>query len=315
MEEVHWSTASGGSGTYYNSDTGHNLPKPKVAVVLGNYNDSRFLINWVHKMAPQMPDELIIVDDRSTDNSVEVIKLLQKQYPVIKLVHNDGTKGCFGAFIKGCQVTDAEWVCSWGCDDEPNPGYIDSMIRAVQLYPNVDIISCNAKVVREGVAYDRILLPFDAYLSPEYMVKIYNAGLGRMINFVGMTLRKQVMLDLWEAGGKDSIADFDATFTCYMMFDKGLINLADQLITFRSYPNSWGATGDPKEKMKAIVIAKDLFSKNPAVLDRALRSNIWGAGYHWKQKIALWGIMKLPRWARMKFYKKFYSYSWRVEKL
>ena len=80
-----------------------------IAVILGNFNDSRFLINWVTKMASQNPDELIIVDDRSTDNSVAVIKQLQKQYGMIKLVLNDGPQGCFGAFVKGCQPMPSMW--------------------------------------------------------------------------------------------------------------------------------------------------------------------------------------------------------------
>jgi len=285
-----------------------------IAVILGNYNDSRFLINWVTKMAPQNPDELIIVDDRSTDNSVAVIQELQKRYR-IKLVLNNGPQGCFGAFVKGCQSTDAEYVASWGCDDEPGKNYIHEMRQVVKQYPLVDMFSCNARVMREGREYERILFPFDVYISPDYMVKICKNGMGKMINLIGMVLKRQVLLDMWERGGKDSIADFDAAFAYFMMFSKGLVNLSEKLVTFRSYPNSWGARGKTEEKKKAILIAQELFKINPTVYDRAIESRIWGARYQWAQKVALWGIMKIPSWARRMFYRWFYRYSWKIEKL
>ena len=265
-------------------------------------------------MAKQQPDELIIVDDHSTDRSIELIKELQKQYK-IKLVINDGPQGIFNAFIKGCQSTDAEWVCSLGCDDEVAPDFIDRMKNTMSKYPLTDIYTCNAKIIREGKEYARVLLPFDAYLSPDYMVKICSAGLGKMINLIGMVIKKQVVLDMWENGAKVSNTDFDAAFAYYMIFDKGLVNTAEKLITFRSYPNSLGATGKTKEKKKAEAIAKNLFSKKPIVYNRAVKSKIWAFRYQFAQKIALWGIMKLPKWAREMFYRWFYQYHWSVEKL
>ncbi|GAG13579.1 unnamed protein product, partial [marine sediment metagenome] len=44
-------------------------------------------------------------------------------------------------------------------------------------------------------------------------------------------------------------------------------------------------------------------------------SGMWSARARWTALIALWGIMKLPKWVRRRFYNWFYSYDQKVEKL
>ena len=65
------------------------IEKGKLAIVMPNYNDSQHLIKWVDRIFSQppcdLPTEVIIDDDKSTDRSVALIKGLQKFYPIIKL--------------------------------------------------------------------------------------------------------------------------------------------------------------------------------------------------------------------------------------
>ena len=74
---------------------------PSIAIIIPNYNDSRFLINIIRKFAAQEPDELIVVDDGSTDYSLEVLEALQKKYK-FEILKNQN-KGAFSAFVTGCR--------------------------------------------------------------------------------------------------------------------------------------------------------------------------------------------------------------------
>jgi glycosyltransferase involved in cell wall biosynthesis len=302
---------------------GNNMSEAKIAVVLCNFNDSRFLIDVIEKIARQDPDEFIIVDDRSDDRSLELLKCLAPHYN-FKIVQNTGVHSPFGSFVAGCAATDADFVACFSADDYPNENYMQLMRAAVNTFPMVSVFTCNTDVIREGEMYKRTLLPFTAYISPDYAVKIFQAGFAKNINQCGIVIRREWVLACWAAGGKDTEASFDCLYSFSTIFSGGFVNRGEYLTTYRSYPNSFGAAGSNRKIKQAIAVHKKLYLdiQSPAdkevgkrAYERAMASGIWSRKARWKALVALWGIMKLPKWARKKFYKWFYSYSQAVEKL
>jgi len=284
----------------------------KIAAVLCNFNDSRFLFDVIHKIAAQKPDEFIVVDDRSTDRSLELLEFLQKEYD-FKIVHNDGVHSPFGSFDAGCRAAKSKYISCFSADDYPNPGYLEAMRQAIDSFPMVDIYTCNTDVIREGITYKRTLLPFTSFISPDYAVKIFQAGFAKNINQCGVVINREWVIKCWEGGGKETNACFDCMYSFLTIFDKGFINIGRYLTTYRSYPTSWGAATGNKAIKKAAAVHKK-FAK-PEVLRRAMESGMWSVKARWIALIALWGIMKLPKWARRRFYNWFYSYDTKVEKL
>lgn len=283
-----------------------------IAVVLCNYNDSRFLIDVIEKISVQGPDEFIVVDDRSTDRSLELLECLRKKHG-FKIVKNDGAHSPFGSFVKGCQEAKSKYVACFSADDYPNQGYLKAMRKAIEDFPIVDVFTCNTFVAREGKGYLRTLLPFTSYISPDYAVKIFKAGYAKNINQCGIVIDREWVLKCWEGGGKNTTACFDCMYSFLSIFEKGFVNLGDYLTTYRSYPTGWGSTSGNKAIKESIKVQKEFAS--PVVYKRAFDSGIWGVKARWIALIALWGIMKLPKWARRLFYNWFYSYDQRVEKL
>jgi len=288
------------------------MSKNKLAIILCNFNDSRFLIDFVMAMKNQDPDEFIVVDDRSTDRSVELLEHIQK-IAHIKIVKNDGVHSPFGAFVKGCESTDAEFVACFSADDIPKRNYLSSMREVIRKYPMVDVYTCNADVIRENMMYKRTLLPFTAYISPEYAVKMFQGGYAKNINQCGIVVKRSWVMKCWVGGGKDTEVNFDCMYSFSSIFKKGFINVGKHLVMYRSYPNSFGASGTNKQIKKYIQIHKNFCRPQEYALTSA--SGIWGAKARWMALIALWGIMKMPLWARRKFYDWFYSYDQKVEKL
>jgi len=284
----------------------------KLAIILCNFNDSRFLIDFVKAMDAQKPDEFIVVDDRSTDRSIELLECLQK-HAKIRIVKNDGPHSPFGAFVKGCESTNAEFVACFSADDMPKRYYLSSMREVMNKYPMVDVYTCNADVCRENRFYERTLLPFTSYISPDYAVKIFQNGFAKNINQCGIVIKRDWVLKCWVGGGKDTEVNFDCMYSFSSIFKKGFVNVGDFLVMYRSYPNSFGASGTNKQIKKYIEIHKNFC--RPQEQARSQASGIWGAKARWKALVALWGIMKLPLWARRIFYNWFYSYDQKVEKL
>lgn len=282
----------------------------KISVVICNYNESRFLIDLIGKVRAEKPDEIIVVDDRSTDRSDTLLALLD-----VRVVAPCGPRNPFNTFVAGCQAATSDFVACFSADDYPLPGYISAMREAISKYPITDIYTCNAKVIREGAEYSRILLPFTAYISPDYMVKIFKAGFAKNVNMCGILMRRTWPLQCWEMGGWRAKVNFDCLFTFLTAFDKGIIHIGKCLACYRSFPASYGAKGKNNQIKKAISVHKEIFRAFPAAYRRAVDSGMWTISARWKALIALWGIMKLPKWVRVKFYRWFYAYNQRIEKL
>jgi glycosyltransferase involved in cell wall biosynthesis len=284
----------------------------RLTVILVTHNESRFLINWIEKMRAQWQGELIVVDNCSTDNSVELVR---SAYPDIKILQLQENTGPFGGFIAGCKATDSEFVACYSPDDEIGPSYIDKMIEAINKYPIVDLYTCNTEVIREGMHYERILFPYTAYISPDYAVKLCQNGYNKNFNLCGLIVKRDIVLKMWEEGGKDIDVNFDCLFTFYTIFDKGFVNVGEKLFVYHSYPASWGAARNRDKIWKAIESQLSIYKKYPHVYARAIASKVFSTERHLISGLAVKHIMKFPKWIRKILYKKIYEYNWRAEKL
>lgn len=288
--------------------------KPRIAVVLTNYNDSRFLINAIEKIKLQGPDEIVFADDYSTDNSFEIVS---KLFPEVTAVRNRSEKGAFNAYMTGVNATSCEYICPVAADDEFLAGHIAAMRDAIEKYPIADLYTCNELVLREGEMYSRILFPFDAYISPEYAAKIFKNGYGKNINFAGIVVSKKLIDYAWVSGGHSIKSNFDDMYNFYAIFSRGFVNLGKCLYLFRSFPNGFGAT----RKREEIAFATDVIEKfltkalKPLNYVSFLESGVLSKKSFLKTQIALWAINHMPKFAREIFYRWFYRYDWRIEKL
>lgn len=288
--------------------------KNSITVILPNYNDSRFFINWLDKVTYQYPDEIIIADDHSSDGSLDILHALQKKYNFKVVVANK--KGPFNAFMAGVNAATSNYIMPSACDDEPLPGYIDKMKQAILDYPFVDLYICGAAVLREGRRYERKLFPFDSYVSPEYMSRIISKGHSKQVNMSAPVLNKSLILKCVENADEHK-ANMDCLMNFYTMFDKGFIYLKDILYLYRSYPTSFGASGHLKDIDAANKFQLNFFAKHlsPSSFKLLKDSGICQGREAILPYLALRTIMSLPKWARRRFYDYFYSYDWRIEKL
>ena len=60
--------------------------KPKVSIVVVNYNNAKFLTKSINSVLEQCykSKEIIVVDDNSNDKSVEILEKFKKKLKIIK---------------------------------------------------------------------------------------------------------------------------------------------------------------------------------------------------------------------------------------
>ncbi len=100
------------------------------------------------------PVQWVIVDDGSTDNSVELIKKYQQDMPYIKLVHRSSGErkvggGVIMAFNEGLAAVDVEYdfICKFDVDLELPEKYFETILRKMDADPKLGTCSGKAYYV------------------------------------------------------------------------------------------------------------------------------------------------------------------------
>ena len=102
-----------------------------LSVIIANYNHGHYLPISLEAILGQslMADEIIIVDDASTDNSVKVIEDFARQNPEIRLVRNEQNMGSMPSFLKGLNLSTGDYFLSASADDWVLPGLFEKSMK------------------------------------------------------------------------------------------------------------------------------------------------------------------------------------------
>jgi glycosyltransferase involved in cell wall biosynthesis len=115
-------------------------------IIVANYNNGRYLPQLFESMFAQTyPNwELVIADDRSTDNSVEVIEPYLKKDGRIKLVKHLVNKGAGAAFKTAMDHSAGSIIGMLGADDALLPEALSIMLEAHKEFPKASMINSKA---------------------------------------------------------------------------------------------------------------------------------------------------------------------------
>lgn len=111
-----------------------------VSVVIAAWNE-RDRIAWVIKEAKKYADELIVVDDGSTDGTRQVAEKLGA-----KVVSNNGKKGYIGAIKTGFKKAEGDIIVTLDADGEHKPRDIPQLIEPI-LEGKADLVLGNREKI------------------------------------------------------------------------------------------------------------------------------------------------------------------------
>lgn len=197
--------------------------RPAVSVIVPNYNHAHYLPKRLESIFNQtfQDFEVILLDDASTDDSLEVLQQYAS-YGDVRIHQNDQNSGSpFKQWIRGLELARAEvlWVAE--SDDVCNPQFLEELLPAFQdpaiklAYANSNVIDESGRVIGD---YSSETAKYLAMLSSTKWRKDYiataeqeiNDGLGvknTILNASAVLFRKfEMPSDLKETLGQMRIA-------------------------------------------------------------------------------------------------------------
>ena len=129
--------------------TTHELITPQpVSIVIPCYNEdatlpylSRTLNRLEYELAPHYVPEFVLVDDRSTDVTWDVMQSVFGQKSNCVLVRHDVNQGVSAAILTGIKTATHETVCSMDCDCSYDPLELRHMLPL--LTDDVDLVTAS----------------------------------------------------------------------------------------------------------------------------------------------------------------------------
>ncbi len=172
-----------------------------LSVILPNYNHAQYVESALQALVDQsMPArEIIVIDDGSTDDSVQVIEKFATQYPSVRLLRNDRNRGVVAAINRGIQSATSEFLYFGSADDLVLPGFFEHSLQLLARFPDARISFTDQNFIddRTGIMTPKhvAISPRPDYVSPEGLVESLRR-IGDSIGSSGTLIHRKTLMEI-----------------------------------------------------------------------------------------------------------------------
>jgi len=151
-----------------------NTSTPLISVIIPSYNGEKYISETIQSVIDQTYKnlEIIIVDDSSTDNTVQIIASFTD--PRIKFYQNETNLGIAGNTNKALSLSKGEFIMVQDHDDISSPYRAEGMLKV--LLENPELTGCSSNVYDIKKSINKKELAKKTDLS-EPNIMINNSGL------------------------------------------------------------------------------------------------------------------------------------------
>lgn len=119
-----------------------------VSVVIPTHNRASLLPRALRSVLEQtrIPDEVVVVDDGSTDNTTSVV---EEEFPEVRLLSQEN-RGVSAARNRGIMTTSGDWVAFLDSDDQWAPEKLERQLAALRLRSEFQVCHTDEIWIRNG---------------------------------------------------------------------------------------------------------------------------------------------------------------------
>jgi glycosyltransferase involved in cell wall biosynthesis len=136
------------------------MGSPAVSVVIPVHNRARFIADAVGSVLRQTYDDLevIVVDDGSTDGTVQVVEALADRR--IRIVAHDGNRGIPAARNTGLEAARGRFIAWLDSDDIARPNRLAVQVAFLEAHPEAAMVgSCAGTIAADGSRLRTVRVP------------------------------------------------------------------------------------------------------------------------------------------------------------
>ena len=129
------------------------LSKPLISIIIPNYNHAPFLKERIDSVLQQTftDFEVIILDDKSSDNSKEVIELYRGHEKISHVIYNEKNSGStFKQWKKGIELAKGNWIWIAESDDAADLNFLDKLLKCTIDHQDVGLVYSRSKIIDEN---------------------------------------------------------------------------------------------------------------------------------------------------------------------
>ncbi len=183
---------------------------PEIGIAMTCYNQGHFIRDAIKSIVSQTINdwELVIVDDKSTDNSIEIINKLKKEFQIenkVRLIKHKKNMGYGTSLACALEIVNAPLIAIIDSDDAlANNKALEISIQKHNNYPHIamtysNYIECDKNLNQKTVFKTRQLKEDESYISAGVRVshlKVLKKYYYKLTEGINLNLRQTVDKDL-----------------------------------------------------------------------------------------------------------------------
>lgn len=183
------------------------------SIVIPTYNGSEFIEEALTSVFNQtrLPDEIIVSDDNSTDNTLEIVGKYSDKLKIFR--NEDGPSGFVNGWNKAIAHANSDYISILHQDDKLEPTFLEEIENAVKLNPDVQHLFVACKYIDENdnivrTSYDTSGL-IKRFKGSEYVKAYRGDGHGHIHRCPGVVTHKDIFKKCKYRAEAGHIADDD----------------------------------------------------------------------------------------------------------
>ena len=120
-----------------------------LSVVIPNYNHARYLPTAIKALRSQdrLADEIIVVDDASTDDSLAVLERLGCGQGDVSVLVNETNRGAVLSLQRGLEAARGHYIYFGAADDVVLPGFFRAAMDTLAMHPDLGLFCGDARLI------------------------------------------------------------------------------------------------------------------------------------------------------------------------
>ena len=196
---------------------------PTVSVAVPNYNYAHCLGERLDTIFDQTHpvDEILVLDDASTDSSVDVIMEVaeSRQRDLALIINEENSGSVFAQWTKAAEMASGEFLWIAEADDQSDPQFLSRLVGIMKADPDIALAFSDSRSIdAEGREVYASYKPYYASIEPEALsrsevfngsdfIARYLAVKNTILNVSSVIWRREALLAALEAC-RDELKDF-----------------------------------------------------------------------------------------------------------